>query len=35
MLTRFLIDIPGIAVIAYTTERILTKNEKSIIYYKG
>lgn len=35
MLTRFLTDIPGIAVIAYTTERILTKNEKSIIYYKG
>lgn len=32
MLTRFLIDIPGIAVIAYVAEKILTKNEKNIIY---
>lgn len=32
MLTRFLIDIPGIAVIAYFTERLLTKQEKDAIY---
>jgi uncharacterized membrane protein YraQ (UPF0718 family) len=35
MLTRFLIDIPGIAVIAYVTERVLTKKEKSNIYDKA
>jgi uncharacterized membrane protein YraQ (UPF0718 family) len=32
MLTRFLIDIPGIAVIAYVTERMLTKKEKNNVY---
>lgn len=35
MLTRFLIDIPGIAVIAYVTERLLTKKEKNNIYGKA
>lgn len=29
MLTRFLIDIPGIAVIAYVTEKLLTQKEKA------
>lgn len=32
MLTRFLIDIPGIAVIAYVTEKLLTEKEKEIIF---
>ncbi len=32
MLTRFLIDIPGIILIAYVTERLLTKKEKESIY---
>lgn len=32
MLLRFLIDIPGIAVIAYTTEKLLTSKERSIIF---
>jgi uncharacterized membrane protein YraQ (UPF0718 family) len=32
MLTRFLIDIPGIMLIAYLTERLLTQNEKEYIY---
>lgn len=32
MLTRFLIDMPGIVVIAYATERILTREEKNFIY---
>jgi hypothetical protein len=32
MLTRFLIDIPGIALIAYATEKILTAEDKRVIY---
>lgn len=32
MLTRFLIDIPGIAVIAYFTEKLLTEKEKVSIF---
>lgn len=32
MLTRFLIDIPGIAIIAYATEKLLTEKEKDNIY---
>lgn len=32
MLTRFLIDIPGIAIIAYITERIMSDRDKGIIY---
>lgn len=32
MLTRFLIDIPGIAVIAYVTEKVLSEKEKGAIY---
>jgi uncharacterized membrane protein YraQ (UPF0718 family) len=32
MLTRFLIDIPGIALIAYATEKILTAEDKRAIY---
>lgn len=32
MLARFLIDIPGIAVIAYVTGKLLTKQEKIIIF---
>lgn len=32
MLTRFIIDIPGIAIIAYITSRILTDKEKQTIY---
>jgi uncharacterized membrane protein YraQ (UPF0718 family) len=35
MLTRFLIDIPGIAIIAYATERVLNKKDKNIIYEKA
>ena len=31
MLTRFALDIPGIALIAYVTERLLTKEEKDKI----
>ncbi len=29
---KFLIDIPGIAVIAYVTEKLLLKQEKTFIY---
>jgi uncharacterized membrane protein YraQ (UPF0718 family) len=32
MLTRFLIDIPVIAFIAYMTEKLMTKQEKSLVY---
>lgn len=32
MLTRFLVDIPGIAIIAYITERIMSDQDKRIIY---
>ena len=32
MLTRFLIDIPGIALIAYVTEKLLNEKEKQYIY---
>lgn len=32
MLTRFIIDIPGIAIIAYTTDKLLSSNEKQYIY---
>ncbi|BAF58725.1 hypothetical membrane protein [Pelotomaculum thermopropionicum SI] len=32
MLTRFIIDIPGIALIAYITEKALTEKEKLAIY---
>jgi len=32
MLSRFLIGIPGIAVIACVTEKLLTKEEKNLIY---
>jgi len=32
MALRFLIDIPGIAIIAYVTERCLNENEKHYIY---
>ncbi len=32
MITRFLIDIPGIALIAYITEKIMTKSEKEAVY---
>lgn len=32
MVTRFLIDIPGIALIAYMTERVLTKQDKLKLY---
>lgn len=32
MVTRFLIDIAGIAIIAYMTERLLSKSDKSMIY---
>lgn len=35
MLTRFFIDIPVIAFIAYTTERLLSKTEKELIYEKA
>lgn len=35
MLTRFLADIPGIAVIAYATEKLLSKKEKLGIYEKA
>lgn len=35
MLTRFLIDIPAIAIIAYVTQRLLSKKEKSNIYEKA
>jgi len=34
-LVRFLINIPGIALIAYTTEKLLNKNEKALIYEKA
>lgn len=32
MVTRFIIDIPGIAIIAYATEKLMTKSEKDMIY---
>lgn len=32
MLTRLLIDIPGIALIAYVIEKLMNKNEKALIY---
>jgi uncharacterized membrane protein YraQ (UPF0718 family) len=32
MLTRFIIDIPGIALIAYATEKLLNEKEKQYIY---
>lgn len=32
MLTRFLIDLPGIALIAYVTEKLMTSKEKQYIY---
>lgn len=32
MMTRFLIDIPGIMLIAYITEKLLNSNEKKYIY---
>lgn len=32
MLTRFIIDIPGIALIAWVTEKILTDEDKAAIY---
>lgn len=32
MITRFIIDIPGIALIAYATEKLLNKKEKQHIY---
>lgn len=32
MLTRFIINLPGIALIAWATERILTDQEKAAIY---
>lgn len=32
MLTRFLIDIPGIALIAYITEKLMSKSEKALVY---
>jgi len=32
MLTRFIIDIPGIALIAYTTDKLLSSKEKQYIY---
>jgi uncharacterized membrane protein YraQ (UPF0718 family) len=35
MLTRFLIDILGIAVIAYVTERVLSNKDKSNIYNRA
>jgi len=32
MITRFIIDIPGIALIAYATEKLLSDKEKQYIY---
>ena len=32
MLARFLIDIPGIALIAYLTEKLMSKSEKDLVY---
>jgi uncharacterized membrane protein YraQ (UPF0718 family) len=32
MVTRFIIDIPGIAIIAYVTEKLLTNSERDKIY---
>jgi len=32
MLTRFIINIPGIALIAYVIERMITRQEKELIY---
>jgi uncharacterized membrane protein YraQ (UPF0718 family) len=35
MLTRFVIDIPGIALIAFLTDRILSNQDKEVIYAKA
>lgn len=35
MLTRFLIDIPGVAIIAYVTEKLLNKEDIRRIYEKA
>lgn len=35
MLARFLIDIPGIAFIAYVTEHLMNNAEKALIYQKA
>lgn len=32
MITRFIIDIPGIAIIAYVTDKLLNTKEKQYIY---
>ncbi|MGE5678878.1 MAG: hypothetical protein ACM3ZR_12560 [Pseudomonadota bacterium] len=32
MLTRFLVDLPGIALIAYATEKLMNDSEKKYIY---
>jgi len=32
MLTRFLIDIPGIIIIAYVIEKLMNKDERTLIY---
>jgi hypothetical protein len=32
MITRFLIDIPGIILIAYVTQRLMNEKEKQYIY---
>lgn len=32
MFTKFIIDIPGIALIAWVTEKILTDKDKAAIY---
>lgn len=32
MLTRFVIDLPGIALIAYITEKLMNEKEKQYIY---
>lgn len=32
MITRFIVDIPGIALIAYVTEKLLSEKEKQYIY---
>jgi uncharacterized membrane protein YraQ (UPF0718 family) len=32
MLTRFIIDIPGIALIAFLTDKLMTNQEKTLIY---
>lgn len=35
MLIRFIIDIPGIALIAYMTEKLMSKSEKELLYQKA